>query len=49
LRENDGRRVLFFGLPFLLGILVGSVIGVALSATVDAIWFPGEGHYVHHW
>ena len=37
------------GQPFFLGILCGFVIGVALSAMVDAIWFPGSGHSVHHW
>jgi len=37
------------GQPFFLGILAGFVIGVAISATVDVIWFPGEGHSVHHW
>ena len=37
------------GQPFFLGILAGFVIGVAISAMVDVIWFPGEGHSVHHW
>ena len=37
------------GQPLFLGILVGFILGVAISATVDAIWFPGNGHSVHHW
>ena len=37
------------GQPFFLGILAGFVIGVAISGIIDAIWFPGEGHSVHHW
>ena len=37
------------GQPLFLGILVGFVLGVALSAAVDALWFPGDGHHVHHW
>jgi hypothetical protein len=37
------------GQPLFLGILCGFVIGVAISAIVDAIWFPGAGHSVHHW
>ena len=37
------------GQPFFLGILAGFVLGVAFSAIVDTVWFPGEGHSVHHW
>ena len=37
------------GQPLFLGILVGFILGVAISATVDTIWFPGSGHSVHHW
>ncbi|MDA0710925.1 MAG: hypothetical protein O3B73_12020 [bacterium] len=37
------------GQPLFLGILVGFIIGVALSAAVDTLWFPGSGHSVHHW
>jgi hypothetical protein len=37
------------GQPLFLGILAGFVIGVALSGIIDVIWFPGEGHSVHHW
>jgi len=37
------------GQPLFLGILVGFVLGVAISAVVDTLWFPGEGHSVHHW
>ncbi|OGG52098.1 MAG: hypothetical protein A3F84_19805 [Candidatus Handelsmanbacteria bacterium RIFCSPLOWO2_12_FULL_64_10] len=35
--------------PFFLGILAGWSLGVALSFVVDAVWFPGQGHYVHGW
>lgn len=37
------------GQPLFLGILVGFIVGVAISAVVDTIWFPGSGHSVHHW
>lgn len=37
------------GQPFFLGMLCGFILGVAVSASIDAIWFPGEGHSVHHW
>ena len=37
------------GQPLFLGILAGFIVGVALSAAVDTIWFPGHGHHVHHW
>lgn len=37
------------GQPLFLGILAGFVIGVAVSAVIDVLWFPGEGHSVHHW
>ncbi len=37
------------GQPLFLGILVGFITGVALSALVDTIYFPGNGHTVHHW
>jgi hypothetical protein len=35
--------------PFFVGMLVGYVLGVTLSFIVDIIWFPGQGHVVHHW
>ena len=35
--------------PFFVGLLTGYGIGVALSYVVDAIWFSGQGHYVHRW
>jgi len=37
------------GQPFFLGILVGFILGTGLSAVVDTVWFPGEGHSVHTW
>jgi hypothetical protein len=33
--------------PFFVGLLVGYVLGVALSAGIDVIWFPERGHAVH--
>ena len=33
--------------PFFLGLLVGYALGVGLSALVDLLWFPGQGHYIH--
>ncbi len=33
--------------PFFLGLLVGYALSVVLSALVDLIWFPGQGHYIH--
>lgn len=35
--------------PFFVGLLTGYSLGVALSFIVDAIWFSGQGHYVHRW
>jgi len=35
--------------PFFVGMLVGYVLAVGVSLAVDAIWFPGHGHMVHHW
>jgi len=35
--------------PFFLGLLLGYVVGVGLSFLVDVIWFPGQGHMIHHW
>ena len=35
--------------PFFIGLLTGYGLGVALSFIVDAIWFSGQGHYVHRW
>ena len=33
--------------PFFLGLIVGYALSVALSALVDFLWFPGQGHYIH--
>lgn len=44
-----GNRLYTRSRPFFLGMLVGYVVGVAVSFVVDVIWFPGEGHMVHHW
>jgi len=44
-----GNRMYTRSRPLFLGVLVGYVMGVAFSFVVDVIWFPGEGHMVHHW
>jgi hypothetical protein len=35
--------------PLFIGLLVGYTFGVVFSFLVDALWFPGQGHYVHGW
>jgi hypothetical protein len=35
--------------PFFLGTLLGYITGVAASFVIDVIWFPGQGHTLHHW
>jgi hypothetical protein len=35
--------------PAFVGLLVGYALGVGLSAVVDWIWFPGQGHAIHSW
>ncbi len=35
--------------PFFLGLLLGYVLGVGLGFVVDVIWFPSQGHMIHHW
>ena len=35
--------------PFFLGLLLGYVLGVGLCFLVDVIWFPAQGHMMHHW
>ena len=35
--------------PFFIGLLVGYIMGVALSAFVDMAWFPERGHTVHRY
>ena len=35
--------------PLFLGLLVGYTFGVVFSFLVDALWFSGQGHYVHGW
>ena len=32
-----------------IGLLVGYILGVALSAFIDMGWFPERGHYVHRY
>ena len=33
--------------PLFIGLFVGYVLGVVFSTTLDAIWFPEQGHQVH--
>lgn len=35
--------------PFVLGMLVGYALAIAMAFGVDLIWFPGQGHSIHHW
>ncbi|MDA0745490.1 MAG: hypothetical protein O2954_03170 [bacterium] len=35
--------------PFFLGLLLGYTTFIGISALVDSIWFPGQGHWVHGW
>ena len=35
--------------PFFVGLLVGYVLGIALSSGIDVLWFPDRGHYVHRY
>jgi len=35
--------------PFFLGTLLGYVVGITVSFVIDVIWFPGQGHGLHHW
>lgn len=44
-----GVKAYVAGKPFFYGVGIGYVAAVILSATVDLIWFPTEGHRVHWW
>ena len=35
--------------PLFLGLLLGYAVMIGISSLVDAMWFPGEGHWVHGW
>ncbi len=35
--------------PLFIGLLTGYVLGVALSAFIDILWFPERGHSVHRY
>ncbi len=35
--------------PFIMGMLIGYVLAVLAGMVVDGIWFPDQGHRVHHW
>lgn len=41
-----GHRLVNRAKPFFLGLICGHSVGVALGICVDAVWFPGRGHYV---
>ncbi len=49
LLKLGGARAYERGKKFFLGTLLGYIVGVALSLVVDIIWFPGQGHGLHHW
>ena len=35
--------------PLFLGLLLGYVTGIGIVFVVDALFFMGQGHMVHHW
>jgi hypothetical protein len=35
--------------PYFIGLPVGYVTGIIVSAIVDLIWFPTDGHWTHGW
>ncbi|MCH2666120.1 hypothetical protein MK139_17490, partial [bacterium] len=35
--------------PLFLGLLLGYAVMIGISSLVDAMWFPGEGQWVHGW
>lgn len=35
--------------PFWYGAIVGYLVGIGVSKTIDMIWFPDAGHGVHGW
>jgi len=46
LNRLGGIRLVNRARPFFLGLICGHALGVVLGILVDAIWFPGSGHYV---
>jgi hypothetical protein len=34
--------------PFFIGLIVGFFLGVGVSYGIDAVWFFGKGHPIHH-
>ena len=36
-------------LPLWYGVIVGYLFGIGISSIVDAVFFPGGGHFVHGW
>ncbi len=49
LLRYGGVRAYLSGKPFFYGLGIGYVTGVILSVTVDLIWFPTAGHFIHGW
>ncbi len=35
--------------PLFLGVLIGYAAMIGISSVIDAVWFPGRGHWVHGW
>ena len=49
LMRYGGVRAYVAGKPFFYGLGIGYVVGVAIGAAVDVVWFPVEGHRLHRW
>ena len=49
LLRYGGVRAYLSGKPFFYGLGIGYVVGVIFSVTVDLIWFPTAGHFIHGW
>ncbi len=47
--RTGGASAFRRGKPLFYGIAIGYVSGIILSVAVDLIWFPTEGHSLHHW
>lgn len=46
LERVGGYRLVERAKPFFLGLVCGHSVGVLFGILVDALWFPGRGHYV---
>ena len=49
LLHYGGVRAYLSAKPFFYGLGIGYVVGIILSVTVDLIWFPAAGHFIHGW